>query len=112
MRVLRAPWSPTVTHHVSGDPTTDVYGNEVDAFTDKRLPVLAEFPGNAGEQDNPAGDVVTADRVLLVDPFVVVSTQDEFTCSDAKRYKVDSVADYRNPWTGTAITQVGLRRVS
>ena len=121
MRVLRGPWSPTVTQHVAGAPTTDVYGNEVAVFTDKRLPVIAEYPSSSTaavaaskEGDTPAtGQVVTADRVLIVDPFVTISEYDEVTASDGLRYKVAGAPSrFKNPWTGTAVTEVHLRRIS
>lgn len=111
--ITPGPFAPTVTQWVAGTPTTDAKHNEVASFTSRRVKVLAEFPGNAFEQDNAAGDLVTADRVLLVDPSRVVSELDEFTLSDGLRYRVEGAPGrYRSPFTGTAVTQVNLRRIS
>jgi hypothetical protein len=106
------PYAPLVTQWVAGDPVADVENNQVRPFTSRVIRVLAEYPGNALEVDNASGDLVTADRVLLVDSAVGVSDYDQFTVSDGRRYKVSAVLPYRNPNTGTSLTQVNLRRIT
>lgn len=111
--ITPGPFAPKVTQWVAGTPTTDAYGNEVPAFTSRVIRVLAVYPGTALEADSAAGDVVTADQVVLVDPAVAVSTLDEFTLPNGKRYKVaGDVGAYSSPFTGSAVTQVNLRRIS
>lgn len=103
----------SVTQWVSGTPTADAYGDEVDAFTSRRVTPLAEYPGNALETDNATRDQVIADAVLLVRPTVTVKATDEFTLSDGDRYKVlGKPGRYVSPFTGTAVTQVNLRRIT
>lgn len=105
--------APTVTQWVAGTPSTDAYGNEVPTFTKRTVRVLAEFPGESAEADRPGGDRVTADLVLLVTSATSVSALDEWTASDGLRYRVDGQPfRYRHPFTGTAVTQVNLRRIS
>lgn len=107
------PFAPQVTQHKSDTPTEDAYGNEVPAFTSRVIRVLAEYPTAALESDNPGGDVITADRTLLVPDSVTVSELDEFTISDGLRYRVDGApAVYRHPTTGTSMTRVNLRRIT
>jgi len=107
------PFAPTVTQWVAGTPTTDVYGDEVPTFTARSIRVLAEFPGNAMETDNAAGDLVTADRVLILPTTVPASEYDEWTLSDGLRYRAQGAPGrYRSPFTGTAVTQVNLRRIT
>src|SRR3954467_4563748 len=107
------PFAPTVTQHVAGAPTTDAYGNQAPAFTSRTIRALAEYPGNPFEEDNASRDLVMADRVLLLTPTVAVSELDEFTLTDGLRYRANGApARYKNPMTGTAVTQVNLRRIS
>lgn len=113
MTISPGPFAPTVTQHVAGTPTTDVYNDEVDAFSDRSVIALAEYPGNSLETDTAAGDTLLADLVLLVPADLTVSRLDEWTASDGLRYRVQGQPGrYRNPMTGTAVTQVNLRRIS
>lgn len=106
MTITPGPFASTVTQY-RYDPDTDAVG------TGQLVQALAEFPGNAMEQDSPSGDVITADRVLLFAPSAAVGEYDEFTISDGLRYRVNGApALYRNPMTGTAVTQVNLRRIT
>ena len=106
-------WAPQVTQHVVSDTTTDRYQNKVPNYASTVRKVYAEFPGNSLETDNLGGDRVLADVVLLVPTGLAVKTTDEWTCSDGQRYRVDGQpARYRHPLTGTAVTQVNLRRIS
>lgn len=106
-------FASVVTQHVAGTPTTDAYGNEIGAFTDRSMRAIAVFPGNSLETDTAAQDQVLADMVLLVDPTVAVSALDEWTLPDTQRYRANGhPAPYLHPITGTAITQVNLRRIS
>lgn len=110
---MPGPFAPTVTQWVAGTPSTDSHGNEVSAFTSRPVRVLAEFPGNALETDDAAGDLVTADRVILLDPATSASEYDEWTLSDGIRYRAQGAPGrYRSPFTGSAVTQVNLRRIS
>lgn len=110
--ITRGPYAPKVTQWVSGTPTTDSHGNEVPAFTTKTVPALAVFPGNSLETDNPAGDVTMSDYVVLLDPSRAVSERDEFTIGNL-RYRVNGAPGrYLSPFTGTAVTQVNLRRIT
>jgi hypothetical protein len=110
---LPGPFAPTVTQWVKTGTTTDAKNNKVPVFTARSIRALAEFPGNALEADNAAGDLVTADRVLLVAPATAVSEYDEFTLTDGIRYRVSGAPGrYRSPFTGTAVTQVNLRRIT
>jgi hypothetical protein len=105
--------APKVTQHVAGTPTEDAYGNEVPAFTNRPIRALAQFPGNSIETDNAAQDEVLADVVLLLQATVAVKATDEFTLTDAQRYRVlGQPGRYSHPITGTAVTQVNLRRIS
>jgi hypothetical protein len=108
------PFAPTVTQHVPGTPTEDAHHNQIPGTpTDRQVTALAEFPGNQFESDNATGDLITADRVLLVTPDVVVSEYDEWTLTDGLRYRANGApARYVNPMTGTAVTQVNLRRIT
>ena len=113
MRPPLGAWAPKVTQHVASGSTSDRYGNKVASFTSTTRSVFAEFPGNSLETDSSASDVVTADVVLLVPAELAVADTDEWTCSDGLRYRVNGrPARYRHPHTGTAITQVNLRRIS
>lgn len=112
-------FAPTVTQWVAGAPSSDAYGNEVPTFTSRTIRVLAEYPAGSGnqasssERDNGAGDLLSTDRGLLLTPDTAVSELDEFTISDGLRYRVNGApALYRSPFTGTAVTQVNLRRIS
>jgi hypothetical protein len=102
----------TVTHWVKTGTTSDAKGNKGPVFTARTIRALAEFPGNVSEQDNSSGDVVTADYVLMFSDWPAIGDYDEFTPSDGRRYKVDGVKPLRNPATGTAVTQVNLRRIT
>lgn len=106
MRVTPGPYAPTVTRYPY-DVDTDSNGSGV------QVQVVAEYPGNAMEQDNASGDVVTADLVLLLSPETPCSEYDEWLATDGLRYQAQG-APYRylNPMTGTAITQVNLRRIT
>jgi hypothetical protein len=105
--------SVAVTQWVKSGTTTDAKGNKTPTFTARSIRALAEFPGNALEADNAAGDLITADRVLLVSPTTAVSEYDEFTLSDSVRYRVNGAPGrYVSPFTGTAVTQVNLRRIT
>lgn len=113
MTVTPGAYAPTVTQWVLSGSTTDSKNNKVATFTSRAVTALAEYPGNALESDTAAGDVITADRILLFSPNVPVSEYDEFTISDGNRYRVDGAPGrYVNPGDGTAITQVNLRRIS
>lgn len=100
------PFAPFVTQHP--------YDSMTDGFSvDRAVRVVAQYPASPLEQDNPAGDVVTADLTLLVTPDVVVSEYDEWTAADGVRYKVDGAPGrFLNPHTGAAITRVNLRRIT
>lgn len=108
-----SPFSATVTQWVAGTPTEDTHHNELPTFAARSVKALAEFPGNALESDNAAGDRVTADRVLLLSPSTVASEYDEWTLTDGLRYRaLGAPGRYRSPFTGTAVTQVNLRRIT
>ena len=50
---------------------------------------------------------------MTPDPSLTVTAQDEWTASDDLRYRVEGQPmRYRNPMTGTAVTQVNLRRIT
>lgn len=105
--------APRVIQHVAGAPTKDAEGSEVPAFSDRSIRVLAQYPGNSLETDNAAGDTITADVVLLVQSSTAVKGTDQFTLTDTKRYRVQGEPGrYVNPMTGTAVTQVNLRRIA
>lgn len=113
------PFAPSVTQWVAGTPTGDTHGDEVPAFTSRLIRVLAEYPAGSGnqpastERDAATGDVVTADLVLLLDPSTATSAKDEWTATDGKRYRtIGEPGRYLSPFTGTAITQVNLRRIT
>lgn len=110
--MLPGPFAPTVTQWVAKPVDlweTDDHGNQVPTFTERPIRVLAEFPGGGSELNN----MVTADRVLLLTPGTQVAPEDEFDLSDGLRYRVEgAVAPYRSPFTGTAVTQVNLRRIT
>ena len=113
MIVTPGPYAPTVTQWVAGTPTTDVYGDEVAAYASRSVKVLAEYPTVSLEADNASGDVITADRTLLLQAPTSVSELDEFTLTDGLRYRVNGApARYRHPATGTQVTQVSLRRIT
>lgn len=107
-------FSTSATQHTpSGTFTTDRYNNKTPNYTDTRRRLLAQFPGNSMETDNAAQDEVIADMVILLAPSIPVSAQDEWTLSDSLRYRVaGQPRPYRSPFTGTAVTQVALRRIS
>ena len=107
------PFAPTVTQWVRSGTTMDAKNNKVPAFNARSIRALAEYPGNAFESDNAQGDLITADRVLLVASTVAVTEYDEFTISDGIRYRVNGApARYMNPYTGDTVTQVNLRRIT
>jgi hypothetical protein len=111
--ITPGPFAPTVTQHVPTASTTDRYGNPTTTWTDKAQVVLAQFPGNSMEDDTAAANTVIADLVLLVAPTVAVTSQDEWTASDGLRYRTEGQPErYKHPMTGTAITQVNLRRIT
>ena len=114
MSLIPGPFAPTVTQHIPGTPTEDRYHDTVPGTPrDVKRVALAEYPGNSVETDNAAGDVIVADLVLLLDPSVPVTAQDEWTASDGLRYRVEGQpARYLSPFTGTAVTQVNLRRIT
>lgn len=114
MRPPIGAYAPTVTQHVPNTTvTTDRYQNKTTGFDDTELQVIAEYPGNSVEVDNRGSDTVMADLVLLVPAEVAVSAKDEWTASDGLRYRCDGQPSaYLNPHTGTAVTQVNLRRIS
>jgi hypothetical protein len=111
--ITPGPYSPVVTQWVKTGFTTDSKGNKVPAFTPRSIRALADGPpGRSSESDTAAGDVVTADRVLLFADWPAISEYDEFTASDGRRYKVGAVNPARHPATGTAVTQVNLQRIT
>lgn len=113
MRVTPGPHAPRVTQWVAGTPTRDAEGGEVPAFTPRPIRALAAYPGQSLETDNASQDTVIADFVLLLQPSTTVKSADEWTLPDAKRYKVlGNPGAYLHPTTGTAVTQVNLRRIS
>lgn len=116
MIVTPGPYAPKVTQWVANPVahwTTDAYGNKTPTFTGRAIRVLASYPGESLETDNAAGDTVIADVVLLLQPSVTVAAVDEWTLSDGKRYRVlGQSGRYVHPTTGTAVTQVNLRRIS
>lgn len=100
------PFAPVVTRFPY-DVATDTVGSGV------QVRALAQYPGNAMEQDNPSGDVVTADLVLLLTPSTACSEYDEWLATDGLRYRAEGAPGrYRNPITGTGVTQVNLRRIT
>ena len=107
-------FAPTVTQHVlNGTVTTDRYQNKTYGFDDTTLQVIAEYPGDTEEIDTRGRDTVTADLVLLVPAEVECSADDEWTASDGNRYRAaGEPSRYVNPHSGTAVTQVRLRRIS
>jgi hypothetical protein len=106
-------YAGTVTQHVAGTPTEDDHGNEVPGFTNRTVRVFAQYPGNSVETDTAATDRVVADMVIVVQSTAPVSASDEFTLSDTKRYRVEGQPErYANPFTGSALTQVNLRRIT
>ena len=112
MSITPGPFAPTVTQHVAGTPTRDAHNNEVPSFVDRTVQALATFPGNAFEADAPAADLVTTDRVLLLTPDTTVSALDEWTVGGTRYRTQGEPAPYQHPMTGTAVTQVNLRRVT
>lgn len=106
------PFAPTATQWVAGTPTEDAYGNEIPSFTRRSVRVLAQYPGDSVEQDTRAGDEVTADLVLLVPSTVTVSALDEWTVNSVRYKGSGEPGRYRHPFTGTAVTQVNLRRIT
>lgn len=119
MTIAPGPFAPTVTQWVAGTPTTDTHGDEVPAFTSRSVRVLAEYPAGSGDQpastevDNATGHVVTAAVVLLLEPSTTVSAKDEWTATDGVRYRtLGAPGRFLSPFTGTAVTQVNLRRIS
>jgi hypothetical protein len=115
--ITPGPFAPTVIHHVLKDTvTTDRYGDEAPQdsdYNDVPRTALADYPGESSELDNAAGNTVNADRVLVFAGILAYSAQDQFTASNGRRYKVVADdGDYVNPSTGTAVTQVNLRRIT
>jgi hypothetical protein len=106
-----------VTQHVVSGSTTDRYNNTTPTFTDKAQKVYAEFPAGgqsfiAHESDGPAGDTALANLVLIVPADISVTPTDEWTATDGMRYRtMGPPQPYRHPQTGTAVTQVNLRRI-
>lgn len=106
-------FAPTVTQHVFGTPTTDADGDEVPVFVDRSVRALAVGPGNPIENDVTASDFVTGDQELYLDPTVAASEYDEWTLPDGLRYRaLGAPSRYRSPFTGSAVTQVNLRRIT
>lgn len=113
MEITPGPFAPVVIQHTPTAGTPDRYGNASTTWADIRRTVIAEYPGNSMETDTAAENTVLADLVLLVDPSLTVTAQDEWTASDGLRYRVEGQPmRYRNPLTGTAVTQVNLRRIT
>lgn len=106
MKVTPGPFAPTVTRYA--------YDSDTDGFdAPRKVKAIAQYPGNAIESDNPTGDVVTADLVILLPPSQAASEYDEWVASDGLRYKaLGAPGRYLNPHTGTAITRVNLRRIT
>lgn len=101
------PFAPVVTRYAYD------FDSDAVSSTGVRVQALAEYPGNAMETDNPAGDTVMADRVLLLRPSDPASEYDEWLASDGLRYKaLGRPGRYVNPMTGTAVTQVNLRSIT
>lgn len=106
MTLSPGPFAPVVTRYPY-DVDTDAVG------AGQSVRALAEFPGNALERDVPAGDTVIADLVLLLPPDTACSEYDEWLATDGLRYRAQGAPGrYRNPMTGTAVTQVNLRRIT
>lgn len=116
MDITPGPFAPTVTQHVSSAGIEDRYGDAPPTFTDRQVKALAEYPGGSGSgraTSQEVDDVLTADRVILLNLSVSVTEADEFTVSDGHRYRVQGVPGiYLNPITGTSIQQVNLRRIT
>lgn len=106
MDVIPGPFAPVVTQYP--------YNFESDSVGAARLvQAIAEYPGDVAEQDTAAGDVITADLVLLLTPATTCSEYDEWVVTDGLRYRGDGAPKrYRHPQTGTAITRVNLRRIT
>jgi hypothetical protein len=116
MIVTPGPYAPTVTQWVPKPEDqwdTDAYGNKVPTFNGRPVRVLASYPGASLETDNAAQDEVTADVVLLLQPTTVATAADEWTVTDGLRYRtVGAPGRFLHPATGTAVTQVNLRRIT
>lgn len=116
MSPTAGPYAGTVIRWIAGEPTTDSHNNETPAFTPRSIRSLAEYPPGVGAgrgASSEADNMVTVDRVLLLDPAVAATELDEFTLSDGVRYRVQGTpGQFRSPFTGTAVTQVNLRRIT